>query len=222
MKKYSKFILLFIFVVVMIIAIFIYRKVSFYNAVDSTVNQKDKINYTTNIKLTTENKDVSMVISYEMVKSGNIKKIAIDNYVNEEVQNNLLKYVVGKKTYVYDNKKYEEKEDNSDFNVNYKSLKDKIVGLKSKSGNKYVIEMNKYDAYNLIYDKEILTKDKISGTIDVTVLVDEKNNFIKEISYEIKDLDLYGNSVLSDYKVKITNTDINSKEEINLPFEINE
>ena len=223
MKKYLKLLFLLIFVIVMIIVIFFYRKISFYNVVDNTVKLNNKINYTTNIELITENKNVSMKINYEMTKSNNIKKITIDDYINDEVQNNLLKYVVDSKTYVYDSSgKYEEKEDDNDFNVNYKSLKDKMVSLKSKSSNKYVIKMNKYDAYNLIYDKEILTKDKINGTVDVTILVDEKNNFIKEISYEIEDLNLYDNSILSNYKVKITNTNINTKEEITLPFEINE
>lgn len=224
MKKYSKLIILLIFVVVMIIIIFSYRKISFYNVVDNTVKLKDKINYTTNIELITQNKDVSMKINYEMIKSSNGKKISIDNYVNDEVQNNLLKYIVDKKTYVYDNGKYEEKETtNDDFNVNYKNLKDKLVSLKSKSENKYVIKMNKYDAYNLIYDKEVLTKDKVKGTVDITILVNKKNNFIEEISYVIDDLDIYGNNHdLSKYSVKITNTDINNKNKIDLPFKKSE
>ena len=223
MKKYLKFLILLIFVIVMIIVIFIYRKVSFCNVMDNTIKLKDKINYTTNIKLTTKNKNVSMEIDYEMVKSSNIKMITIDNYLNDKTQNNLLKYVVDKKTYVYEDGKYVEKKDGTDdFDVNYKYLKERLVSLKSKSGNKYVIKMNKYDAYNLIYNKEILTKDKINGTVDITILVDEKNNFIKEISYKIDDLDMYGDSQLSTYTVKITNTNINTKEKLELPFKIKE
>ena len=223
MKKYLKFLILLIFVIVMVIVIFIYRKVSFSNVMNNTIKLKDKINYTTNIKLTTKNKNVSMEIDYEMVKSSNIKMITIDNYLNNKTQNNLLKYVVDKKTYVYEDGKYvERKDETDDFNVNYKYLKERLVSLKSKSGNKYVIKMNKYDAYNLIYNKEILTKDKINGTVDITILVDEKNNFIKEISYKIDDLDMYGDSQLSTYTVKITNTNINTKEKLELPFKIKE
>ena len=109
MKKYLKFLILLVFVIVMIIVIFIYRKISFSNVMDNTIKLKDKINYTTNIKLTTKNKNVSMEIDYEMVKSSNIKMVTIDNYLNNKTQNNLLKYVVDKKTYVYEDGKYVER-----------------------------------------------------------------------------------------------------------------
>ena len=220
MKKYSKLLFLFLFVVIMIGVVIFYRRISFYSVVDNTINNKDKINYTTNIELISIYKGGSMKIQYELVKYADIKKVTINDYINNNLENSLLKYIKGNKTYVYDNESYEEKENAQDeFNVNYNYLKDKLINLKSKSGNKYIIKMNTYDAYNLIYDKEILSKKQTQGTTDVTIIVNENSNFIEEISYEIDDLNIYNNdNNLSKYKVKIKNIDINNVNEIKLPF----
>ena len=225
MKKYLKWIIiLFIFLIIIGIVLIIYRKNSFYAVVDNTIKNKDKLNYVTNIELTSTYSSGNMKIEYESIKYSSIRKITINNYINDELQNNLLKYVQDNKTYVYDDGKYEEKDDlKDDFNIKYKYLKDKLLSIKSKSGNKFIIKMNKVDAYNLIYDKDILTEDKTNGTTNVTIIVNDKYNFIEEISYEIDDLDIYNNKDnLSKYKVKITNKNINEVDEIKLPVKKSE
>ena len=48
--------------------------------------------------------------------------------------------------------------------------------------------MKSYDAYNMLYSRKILSDKDTNKTIDVNIVVDVKNDFIKEISYEIDDI----------------------------------
>ena len=77
--------------------------------------------------------------------------------------------------------------------------------------------MKKSDAYNLIYDKDIMNEKNLNGTVDVQILVDKSTNFIYEIDYVIDNLNSDSNNKIK-YSVQINNFDFNNNNEINLPF----
>ena len=169
------------------------------------------------VQLSASSKETSSKVDYDIVRSGNINKLTISNYEDNKLQNSLLKYVVkkgGKKTtYVYNGDTYDKVSGYSeDFNVNYEELKKGKI--KKVSKNKYIITKKSYDAYNMLYNKEVISKEDTDSTIEVTVVIDSKNDFVKEISYEIDDMD-NGNMK---YKLKLENRDINNHNSIKLPF----
>ena len=214
----KKKLVIIIVIVVTLVSYIIYSRLSLRSALNNTIQYYDKINYNTNIKLKISNKNISSTVNYNCVKSGNIRQILMENTENKKLLNKIYKYKVIKQntidTYVYDGKKYTlQKNDSKDFSINYKSLKDKILYPISKFGNIYIVKMKAKDAYNLIYDNEILTNKDINKSINVTIIVDNKNNFIKRISYSIDDI---GKNKMK-YNVKIENSEINNYNKIDLP-----
>ena len=79
--------------------------------------------------------------------------------------------------------------------------------------------MKAYDAYNLIYKKDVMKKNDLNFNIIVTVKKDNKTNFIKEISYKIDNINKNKEIKPISYKLKIVNTKINNNDKIDLPFE---
>lgn len=212
MKKRIMYII--IGVLLIFLCVIIIKKISLNSSINNTIKYKDKINYSTNIQLTIVDKNNSSKINYDIIRSSNAKKIVFSNYINDDLKNEISRYVINKKgktkTYTYNGKTYDEiKNKKEEFNINYNLLKK--GKLKSFKKNEYVIKMKSYNAYNLIYDKQIMTKKDLKSKVKVTIKVDDKTNFIKEISYNIKEKDL-------NYKVVIKNTDINNQKEIKLPF----
>ena len=109
--------------------------------------------------------------------------------------------------------------------TDYKKLKKNIIKVKKVdnevinkvSYKKYTVSMKKSDAYNLIYDKDVMDEKNLSGTVDVQILVDKSTNFIYEIDYVIDNLNSDSNNKIK-YSVQINNFDFNNNNEINLPF----
>ena len=112
-----------------------------------------------------------------------------------------------------------------DFKIDYKKLKKNIIKIKKVdnevinkvSYKKYTVSMKKSDAYNLIYDKDVIDEKNLSGTVDVQILVDKSANFIYEIDYVIDNLNSDSNNKIK-YSVQVNNFDFNNNNEINLPF----
>ena len=136
----------------------------------------------------------------------------------------------GKATFVFDGMKDSSSNKVScdakeDFNFDYKKLKKNIIKIKKVdnevinkvSYKKYTVSMKKSDAYNLIYDKDVMDEKNLSGTVDVQILVDKSTNFIYEIDYVIDNLNSDSNNKIK-YSVQINNFDFNNNNEINLPF----
>lgn len=221
MKKYIKYLVVIVLLILFLIFYLIFKKNDLNRSIDNTINLKDKINYSTSITLEINDSYTSSKIQYDSIKSGNIKKINIINYIDSKNQNNIIKYEVGNTTYVYNGKSYEKQEKNKeDFNINYELLKEKIIKIKNVKDNEYIVEMEASDAYNILYSKEVVSKDDIDATVYLKIVVDKDTNFIKKISYEIDNLNNseYENNMVS-YKVDIENNDINNHDEIKLPFE---
>lgn len=222
MKK--KITLILVIIILIFVIYFAYTYLVFKSYINNTIKYKDKINYSTNIQLGMNYYNSSSKIEYDVIKSSNIKKVQIDYYTDNELTSNIYKYIVSKddndEVYVYDGKSYNKKSnDSEDFNINYNMIKNKAKQIRKVSKGEYVFKMNAYDAYNMIYSKEILTKEDINKVIDIRLIIDEKNNFVKEISYEIKNLNNSKDSKISlDYDVKIINRDINNQNNIKLPF----
>ena len=209
-----------IVVVTIILIVFLYNiinKLKINNVINNTIKYEDKINYSTNIILSIKTKETSSKIDYDKIKSSNIEKITISNYLDQKLENRMIEYVVkenNKKTiYKYNGDTYEKtKNIIEDFKIDYEKLKHGKT--KKLSKQKYVIKMKSYDAYNMLYSRKILSDKDTNKTIDVNIVVDIKNDFIKEISYEIDDIN--DNSIK--YKVKLENRDINNHNKITLPF----
>lgn len=194
--------------------VLIIKKISLNSSINNTNKYKDNINYSTNIQLTIIDKNSSSKINYDIFRNLNVRKIIISNYVNDKLKNEISRYMVNKNgktiTYTFNGKSYDKIQNKKeDFIVNYNLLKKGKI--KSFKKNEYVIKMKSYNAYNLIYDKKIMTNKDLKSKTDVKIKIDNKTNFIKEISYNIKEKNL-------DYKVTIKNTDINNQKEIKLPF----
>lgn len=214
MKK--RLILVLLILIFLICIYFIYINVSFNNLIDNTINYKDKINYSTNVNTILKGQD-TLEISYEIIKTTNAKKILLSNYKNKKVENKIEKYIVNNKVYVNDNGEYKELKDNEEkININYKLLKKSKVKL--LSNNTYKIKMKANDAYNIIYKKKIMNKKELNKSIMVIVKKDKKNNFIKEISYKIDNLNNNDDNPLI-YKIKIINSSINNYNSLQLPFD---
>lgn len=224
-------------VVVLVVILFIFlgiffmgKKVSLNNYLNKTNKYANKINYTTGITLNIESLDKQSKIEYTIARTKDIKNIIISKYDDEELTSSINKYLVkenGKtKCYTKDSSSNKVSCDaKEDFNVDYKKLKKNIIKIKKVdnevinkvSYKKYTVSMKKSDAYNLIYDKDIMNEKNLSGTVDVQILVDKSTNFIYEIDYVIDNLNSDSNNKIK-YSVQINNFDFNNNNEINLPF----
>ena len=224
-------------VVVLVVILFIFlgiffmgKKVSLNNYLNKTNKYSNKINYTTGITLNIESLDKQSKIEYTIARTKDIKNIIISKYDDEELTSSINKYLVkenGKtKCYTKDSSSNKVSCDaKEDFNVDYKKLKKNIIKIKKVdnevinkvSYKKYTVSMKKSDAYNLIYDKDIMNEKNLRGTIDVQILVDKSTNFIYEIDYVIDNLNSDSNNKIK-YSVQINNFDFNNNNEINLPF----
>lgn len=224
-------------VVVLVVILFIFlgiffvgKKVSLNNYLNKTNKYSNKINYTTGITLNIESLDKQSKIEYTIARTKDIKNIIISKYDDEELTRSINKYLVKEngKTKCYTKNSSSNKvscDAKEDFNVDYKKLKKNIIKIKKVdnevinkvSYKKYTVSMKKSDAYNLIYDKDIMNEKKLSGTVDVQILVDKSANFIYEIDYVIDNLNSDSNNKIK-YGVQINNFDFNNNNEINLPF----
>ena len=224
-------------VVVLVVILFIFlgiffvgKKVSLNNYLNKTEKYSNKINYTTGITLNIESLDKQSKIEYTIARTKDIKNIIISKYDDEELTSSINKYLVkenGKtKCYTKDSSSNKVSCDaKEDFNVDYKKLKKNIIKIKKVdnevinkvSYKKYTVSMKKSDAYNLIYDKDVMDEKNLSGTVDVQILVDKSTNFIYEIDYVIDNLNSDSNNKIK-YSVQINNFDFNNNNEINLPF----
>lgn len=224
-------------VVVLVVILFIFlgiffmgKKVSLNNYLNKTNKYSNKINYTTGITLNIESLDKQSKIEYTIARTKDIKNIIISKYDDEELTSSINKYLVkenGKtKCYTKDSSSNKVSCDaKEDFKIDYKKLKKNIIKIKKVdnevinkvSYKKYTVSMKKSDAYNLIYDKDVMDKKNLSGTVDVQILVDKSTNFIYEIDYVINNLNSDSNNKIK-YSVQINNFDFNNNNEINLPF----
>ena len=224
-------------VVVLVVILFIFlgiffvgKKVSLNNYLNKTEKYLNKINYTTGITLNIESLDKQSKIEYTIARTKDIKNIIISKYDDEELTSSINKYLVkenGKtKCYTKDSSSNKASCDaKEDFKIDYKKLKKNIIKIKKVdnevinkvSYKKYTVSMKKSDAYNLIYDKDILNEKNLNGTVDVQILVDKSTNFIYEIDYVIDNLNSDSNNKIK-YSVQINNFDFNNNNEINLPF----
>lgn len=224
-------------VVVLVVILFIFlgiffmgKKVSLNNYLNKTNKYSNKINYTTGITLNIESLDKQSKIEYTIARTKDIKNIIISKYDDEELTSSINKYLVkenGKtKCYTKDSSSNKVSCDTKeDFKIDYKKLKKNIIKIKKVdnevinkvSYKKYTVSMKKSDAYNLIYDKDVMDEKNLSGTVDVQILVDKSTNFIYEIDYVIDNLNSDSNNKIK-YSVQINNFDFNNNNEINLPF----
>lgn len=224
-------------VVVLVVILFIFlgiffmgKKVSLNNYLNKTEKYSNKINYTTGITLNIESLDKQSKIEYTIARTKDIKNIIISKYDDEELTSSINKYLVkenGKtKCYTKDSSSNKVSCDaKEDFKIDYKKLKKNIIKVKKVdnevinkvSYKKYTVSMKKSDAYNLIYDKDVMDEKNLSGTVDVQILVDKSTNFIYEIDYVIDNLNSDSNNKIK-YSVQINNFDFNNNNEINLPF----
>ena len=224
-------------VVVLVVILFIFlgiffmgKKVSLTNYLNKTNKYSNKINYTTGITLNIESLDKQSKIEYTITRTKDIKNIIISKYDDEELTSSINKYLVkenGKtKCYTKDSSSNKVSCDaKEDFKIDYKKLKKNIIKIKKVdnevinkvSYKKYTVSMKKSDAYNLIYDKDVMDEKNLSGTLDVQILVDKSTNFIYEIDYVIDNLNSDSNNKIK-YSVQINNFDFNNNNEINLPF----
>lgn len=224
-------------VVVLVVILFIFlgiffmgKKVSLNNYLNKTNKYSNKINYTTGITLNIESLDKQSKIEYTIARTKDIKNIIISKYDDEELTSSINKYLVkenGKtKCYTKDSSSNKVSCDaKEDFKIDYKKLKKNIIKIKKVdnevinkvSYKKYTVSMKKSDAYNLIYDKDVMDEKNLSGTLDVQILVDKSTNFIYEIDYVIDNLNSDSNNKIR-YSVQINNFDFNNNNEINLPF----
>lgn len=224
-------------VVVLVVILFIFlgiffmgKKVSLNNYLNKTNKYSNKINYTTGITLNIESLDKQSKIEYTIARTKDIKNIIISKYDDEELTSSINKYLVkenGKtKCYTKDSSSNKVSCDaKEDFKIDYKKLKKNIIKIKKVdnevinkvSYKKYTVSMKKSDAYNLIYDKDVMDEKNLSGTLDVQILVDKSTNFIYEIDYVIDNLNSDSNNKIK-YSVQINNFDFNNNNEVNLPF----
>lgn len=231
MKEKVGIVIVFIVILFIFLGIFFMgKKVSLNNYLNKTNKYSNKINYTTGITLNIESLDKQSKIEYTIARTKDIKNIIISKYDDEELTSSINKYLVkenGKtKCYTKDSSSNKVSCDaKEDFKIDYKKLKKNIIKIKKVdnevinkvSYKKYTVSMKKSDAYNLIYDKDVMDEKKLNGTVDVQILVDKSTNFIYEIDYVIDNLNSDSNNKIK-YSVQINNFDFNNNNEINLPF----
>lgn len=231
MKEKVKIVVVLVVILFLFLGIFFMgKKVSLNNYLNKTNKYSNKINYTTGITLNIESLDKQSKIEYTIARTKDIKNIIISKYDDEELTSSINKYLVkenGKtKCYTKDSSSNKVSCDaKEDFKIDYKKLKKNIIKIKKVdnevinkvSYKKYTVSMKKSDAYNLIYDKDVMDEKNLSGTVDVQILVDKSTNFIYEIDYVIDNLNSDSNNKIK-YSVQINNFDFNNNNEINLPF----
>ena len=223
MKKYLKLIIP-VLVILGVLALIFFKSSKLETIITNTINTKDKINYSTSVTLDINDSYNSSKVQYDCIKSYNIRKVEIKNYIGESERNSISKYEVKEKnktvTYVYNGEDYEKIEKASeDLEIDYKALKNKMKNVKRIKKDEYSVKMKGYEAFNLLYSAEIMTKKDFNNNVTLHIKTDNKNKFIKEISYEIENLNKSEDKNSSiKYKVKILNTDINNKNKIELPF----
>ena len=231
MKEKVKIVVALVVILFIFLGIFFMgKKVSLNNYLNKTNKYSNKINYTTGITLNIESLDKQSKIEYTIARTKDIKNIIISKYDDEELTSSINKYLVkenGKtKCYTKDSSSNKVSCDaKEDFKIDYKKLKKNIIKIKKVdnevinkvSYKKYTVSMKKSDAYNLIYDKDVMDEKNLSGTLDVQILVDKSTNFIYEIDYVIDNLNSDSNNKIK-YSVQINNFDFNNNNEINLPF----
>lgn len=231
MKEKVKIVVVLVAILFIFLGIFFMgKKVSLNNYLNKTEKYSNKINYTTGITLNIESLDKQSKIEYTIARTKDIKNIIISKYDDEELTSSINKYLVkenGKtKCYTKDSSSNKVSCDaKEDFKIDYKKLKKNIIKIKKVdnevinkvSYKKYTVSMKKSNAYNLIYDKDVMDEKNLSGTVDVQILVDKSTNFIYEIDYVIDNLNSDSNNKIK-YSVQINNFDFNNNNEINLPF----
>ncbi len=233
MKKNIKFliiitILIFIFLILFMIG----RRESLNIYIRNTNKYANKINYSTNIILDIKDSMQNSKIDYNIIKSNNIKHITISKYDDKKLSSNIDKYLINEnnkvKCYIKKGKEYESGcETKEEFSINYDKLYKGILKIKKIenivideiSYKRYTVYMNKYDAYNFIYNRDILNKKDLNGKIIVEIVIDKSNEFISSIKYKIDNLNNSDNNINKmNYEVEITNYDINNNNKIELPF----
>ena len=221
MKK--KLLITLFLIIIIILFYFIYINILFKNTLNTTIEYENKINYSTIINLEMNNKYKKSKMIYDVKKSSNIKKININYYTDDKLINNIDEYIITNNnkqtTYINNKNKYEKQDNSNEFFVDYKLLKKSIV--LNKNNKSYLLILKAYDAYNIIYNKKVIDKDKLNYYIMVNVKYN-KDNFINKISYNIDNINKSDNKKESlKYKVVIDIKDINNHNKINLPFKIN-
>ena len=221
MKK--KILITLLIILLFIIIYFVYINLSFKSVLKNTINYESKINYSTIIELNLNNKSKNSKMIYDIKKSSNIKKVNIIYYINNKRVNNIDKYIIfsnnKQDTYVLNNKKYEKQKKSDDFYLNYELLNKTSVLF--KKNNKYILVMKAYDAYNLIYNKQVIEKEKLNYYI-IVIVEASKEDYINKIEYNINNINKSSddNNILN-YKVLIKNKNINNHDKIILPFNLN-
>lgn len=231
MKEKVGIVIVFIVILFIFLGIFfIGKKVSLNNYLNKTIKYSDKINYTTGITLNIESLDKQSKIEYIVFRNKDIKNIVISKYDDEKLISSINKYLVKEngKTKCYKKDSNSNKvfcDTKEDFNIDYKKLKKNIIKIKKvnnevinkTSYKKYTVSMKKCNAYNLIYNKNVMDEKLLNGTVDVQILVDKSSNFIYEINYIIDNLNIDSNNKIK-YSVVINNFDFNNNNKIDLPF----
>ena len=185
----------------------------------------DNINIITNINLSISSKTEKSNITYRYQKSNNVYKINYDQYKDDKHSLNIEKYYIKNKDiyeYTYVNDKWNKKKVKSIekiFNINYEKLKKSIKtasykGIVDNKYKKYTAKIKVYNAYNFIYNKNILTSNDNNKYINMDIYIDKTNNFVYKIQCNIPDL---GENI-TNYKLEIINTKINNNDTITLPF----
>lgn len=231
MKKKIKIVIVLIVILFIFLGIFfIGKKVSLTNYLDNTNKYSNKINYSSSYILNIESETSKSKIEYSIARTNNIKNIIVNKYDDEELTSSINKYIITKnnKTECFSKDGDEYKiscSNKEDFRIDYNKLKNNIIKIKKAdsevindiSYKKYTVLMKKSDAYNLIYEKSIMTEKDLPGNVEVKIYVDKTQSFVYKINYFIDNL---SNNISNNikYDVEIINYDINNNNEINLPF----
>ena len=219
-------VLLFIFIGIF----FIGKKISLNSYLNNTNKYSSKINYSSSYILNIESVTSKSKMEYSIARTSGIKNIIINKYDDEELTSSINKYLVtnNNKTECYskDGDEYKASCSNKeDFKLDYNKLKNSIIKIKKAdsevingiSYKKYTVLMKKSDAYNLIYEKDIMSEKDLPGNIDVKIYVDKSKSFVYKINYVIDNLSNDKANNIK-YYVEITNYDINNNNVIKLPF----
>lgn len=219
-------VLLFIFIGIF----FIGKKISLNSYLNNTNKYSSKINYSSSYILNIESVTSKSKMEYSIARTSGIKNIIINKYDDEELTSSINKYLVTKNNktecYFKDGDEYKVSCSNKeDFKLDYNKLKNSIIKIKKAdsevingiSYKKYTVLMKKSDAYNLIYEKNIMNEKDLPGNVDVKIYVDKSKSFVYKIDYVIDNLSNDKANNIK-YYVEITNYDINNNNVIKLPF----
>ncbi len=222
--------IIFIIFIICIIVINILEKIYLNNYINNSIKYFKDINYTTKINLTINNNVQKSNISYLLDKTSFVTYENYKQYINDELKNNTINYYVKKenniKLYTKKNSNYESidvDKINSIFTINYNYLKEKSKNIRYiKSDNRYIkykVDMKVYDIYNLLYNKDILSKKDNDNLVKVYIYIDKKTNLIYKIESKINNINNSEYDINKlDYNIEIINDDFNNNKTINLPF----